>query len=485
MSDMFYDQWEPVIGLEMHVQLNTKSKVFSSAPNHYGDEPNYNISALCTGQPGSLPVLNKEVVKKAVQFGLAIDGDISLISTFDRKSFFYPDSPRNFQITQYENPISTGGQVKANGKSYKIERTNIEDDSGNLKHFNNFSGIDFNRAGAPLIEIVSKPCIHNPKDATAYAAAIRAILLYIDASDCNMEEGSLRIDANISVRLKGETALRPRIEIKNMNSLSFMEKALETEIRRQVNLYLDNPDTPYLELVTPGTYRWDAEKKQPILMRKKGSADDYRYFPEPDLTPVILTEAYIDKLRNTLPELPNDRLNRYVSDLGLTESSAEIIVNEKTLSDYFEKSLKICQTPQTLCNWITIEFAGRLKDMGKNLIDTGIPPEHMAKLVMMIDSHKITGPIAKSLVSEMLKRPGLDPEIIVENNPDYQPLDDFKTIDPIVDQVVSQNPQSVKDYKNGREKAFSFLVGTVIKLTDGKASPQVVNQLLKKKIEES
>ena len=481
---MSYDQWEPVIGLEIHVQLNTKSKIFSRAPNRFGDEPNQNISAVCTGQPGALPVLNKEVVKKAVQFGLAIGADISLISTFDRKSYFYPDSPRNFQITQFENPIIIGGEVRANGKSFAVDRAHIEDDAGNLKHFSDFAGIDFNRAGAPLIEIVSKPCMHTPKDASSFAAAIRAILLYIDASDCNMEEGSLRIDTNISVRPKGETELRPRIEIKNMNSFSFMEMALEAEIRRQIKLYLDNPDTPHLELVPPGTYRWDTEKKQPVLMRKKESADDYRYFPEPDLTPVVLTEGYVDELRNHLPELPNDRFNRYVSDLDLTEYSAEILVNEKVLSDYFEEALKVCKSPRTLCNWITVEFAGRLKDTGKNLMDVGIPPEHMAKLVEMIESNKITGRIAKSVADDMLKSPGLDPEIIITDNPDYQPLDNLREIEPLVDQVLAQNPQSVEDYKKGRDKAFAFLVGSVMKLTRGKASPQVVNQLLKNKIEE-
>ncbi len=281
-SDLPYDMWEPVIGLEMHVQLNTKTKIFSSAPNHFGDEPNVNISVVCTGQPGALPVLNKEVVKKAVQFGLAIGADITKISTFDRKSYFYPDSPRNFQITQFENPLVRGGQVIADGKIFKINRAHIEDDAGMLKHFSTFAGVDYNRAGAPLIEIVSEPCIHTAKEAVSYAMAIRAIMLYLDASDGNMEEGSLRIDANISVRPKGEKGLRPRIEIKNMNSFSFMEMAIDAEIARQISLYLNNPHRDPLDLIPPGTYRWDPELKQTVLMRKKESADDYRYFPEPD-----------------------------------------------------------------------------------------------------------------------------------------------------------------------------------------------------------
>lgn len=485
MSNLPYGDWEPVIGLEIHVQMNTKSKIFSTAPNRFGDDPNQNISAVCTGQPGALPVLNKEAVKKAVQFGLAIGAEITKVTTFDRKSYFYPDSPRNFQITQFENPLIVGGEVRVDGKSFQVDRAHIEDDAGMLKHFSSFAGVDFNRAGAPLIEIVSKPCIHSPKDASSYAAAIRAILLYIDASDGNMEEGSLRMDANISVRPKGEKTLRPRIEIKNMNSFSFMEMAIEAEIIRQIKLYHENPEKDFLELIPPGTYRWDAEKRQPILMRKKESADDYRYFPEPDLPPVVLTDEWIDELRSSLPELPHDRYKRYVSDLDLSEYAAEVLVNEKVLADYFEEALKKCKNPRSLCNWITVEFAGRLKDTGKTLLDVGIPPEHMAKLVEMIESNTITGRIAKSVADDMLKSPGLDPEKIVKNNPDYQPLDDFSSIEPLVDQVLKENPQSIIDYKNGKDKAFAFLVGSVMKLTRGKASPQVVNQLLKKKIDES
>lgn len=475
--------WEPVIGLEIHAQLNTKTKIYSPAPNRFGDDPNINISAVCTGQPGALPVINKEAVRKAVQFGLAIGAEISKISTFDRKSYFYPDSPRNFQITQFENPLIRGGEVRSNGKIFKVNRAHIEDDAGMLKHFSTFAGVDYNRAGAPLIEIVSEACIHCPKDASAYAAAIRAILLYIDACDGNMEEGSLRIDANISVRPKGEMGLRPRIEIKNMNSFSFMEMAISSEISRQIKLYLNHPHKDPLELIPPGTYRWDPELKHPVLMRKKESADDYRYFPEPDLTPLILTDAYIDEIRTKLPELPHDRYKRYISDLGLTEYAAEVLINEKFLSDYFEEALKLCKNPRLLCNWITVEFAGKLKDSGKTLLDIGILPPHIAKLVQMIDENKITGRIAKSVADDMIASPGSDPEIIVAKNPDYQPLDDVSAIEPLVDQVLAENPQSILDFKAGRDKAFAFLVGSVMKLTRGKASPQVVNDLIKKKLE--
>lgn len=482
MSDLPYDLWEPVIGLEIHAQLNTKTKIFSSAPNRFGDEPNVNISAVCTGQPGALPVLNREVVRKAIQFGLAIGAEISRVSTFDRKSYFYPDSPRNFQITQFENPLLKGGSLHAQGKTFQIHRAHIEDDAGMLKHFTTFAGVDYNRAGAPLIEIVSEPCIHSSLDAIAYAKAIRAIMLYLDACDGNMEEGSLRMDANISVRPKGEKGLRPRIEIKNMNSFSFMQMAIDSEVTRQIKLYLHHPHKDPKELIPPGTYRWDPEHKQTVLMRRKESADDYRYFPEPDLPPLILTDADIDDIRMHLPELPHDRLRRYISDLGLTEYAAETLINEKFLSDYFEEALKTCKNPRLLCNWITVEFAGRLKETGKTLQDLGIRPEHLAKLVNLIEENKITGRIAKSVADEMMKTP-LDPEIIVSKNPDYQTLDDTGAIEVLVDEVLKANPQSIAHFKQGREKAFAYLVGAVMKLTRGKASPQVVNELIRKKLQ--
>lgn len=486
MKDLPYDLWEPVIGLEIHAQLNTASKLFSSAPNHFGDEPNINISAVCTGQPGALPVLNKEAVRKAILFGLAVNAQISPVSTFDRKSYFYPDSPRNFQITQFENPLVRGGHIAADveGKSmtFAIDRAHIEDDAGMLKHFTTFAGVDYNRAGAPLIEIVSKPCMHSPSEAVAYAMAIRAIVLYLDICDGNMEEGSLRIDANISVRRKGEKQLRPRVEIKNLNSFTYMQMAIESEIARQIGLYITYPDRSYSELIPTGTYRWDQEAKQTVLMRKKESADDYRYFPEPDLPPIVLTQADLDALRSQLPELPHERFKRYVSDLGLTEYAASTLINDKGLADYFESALKISPLPRQLCNWITVEFAGRLKESGKTLHSIGLPPSHLAQLVAMIDQNKITGKIAKAVADEMVANPAFSPEFIVSQNPDYQPVGDLGSLEPIIDQVLAENPQSIADFKAGRDRAFAFLVGQVMKLTRGKASPQIVNELLKKKM---
>ncbi|MDP1608012.1 MAG: Asp-tRNA(Asn)/Glu-tRNA(Gln) amidotransferase subunit GatB [Chlamydiales bacterium] len=486
MTPVSYDEWEPVVGLEIHVQLNTKSKLFSSAANHFGDEPNTNISVVCTGQPGALPVLNKEAVRKAVQFGLAIKAEISLVSTFDRKSYFYPDSPRNFQITQFEHPIITGGKITAfvdgHAKTFHINRAHLEDDAGMLKHFTTFAGVDYNRAGAPLIEIVSEPCIHSGKEASSYASAIRAILLYLDVSDGNMDEGSLRMDANISVRPKGSSELRPRIEIKNMNSFSFLEMAIESEFKRQVALYKKNPDVAPQELILPGTYRWDPEKKEAILMRRKETADDYRYFPEPDLVPITLTQSYIDQIRNTLPELPAERYGRYQTELNLTPYAAALLINDKPLCDYFERTLTLYSDPRKLCNWVSVEFPGRLKESGQTLDSIGIPPAHVAKLLQMIDTGLITGRIAKQVADDMVASPGLDPETIVKQNPDYSAVNNASEIEPLVDQVLKDNPSSIADYKAGREKALAFLVGQVMKLSKGKASPAIVNELILKKI---
>lgn len=479
-------KWETVIGLEIHAELNTKSKLFSVAPNRFGDEPNTNITEVCTGQPGALPVLNQEAVKKAVQLGCALNAKVAHFSKFDRKSYFYPDSPRNFQITQFDQPIVIGGTVIAEvegvEKSFQVNRVHLEDDAGMLKHFAGFAGVDYNRAGVPLVEIVSEACIHSAKEAVAYAMAVKAILQYIDASDCNMEEGSLRVDCNISVRLVGEKGFRNKIEIKNMNSFSYMEMAIEAEVKRQIQEYTSNPDKPPQEVITQATYRWDPENKKTVLMRRKESADDYRYFPEPDLVPIVLSDAYIEEMRALLPELPLQRERRYVKELGLSPASAFILVSEKPLADYFEEGLSLSKNARSLCNWIITEFAGRYKDTGKSLLSSGIPPEHVGKLVNMIDKGVITGRIAKQVADEMVAHPGKDPEAIVAADPNLQPVHDQGEIEQLVDKVIAENGQSVIDYQAGKGKAFAFLVGQVMKLSSGKASPQVVNDLLNQKI---
>lgn len=486
MTETSYKEWEMVIGLEIHVQLKTRSKLFSSSPNRFGDEPNTNIGIVDTGQPGSLPILNKEAVEKAVLFGCAIGAEISPFSKFDRKSYFYPDSPRNFQITQFNQPIIRGGQISADVegkmKEFRINRAHLEDDAGMLKHFNEFAGIDYNRAGAALIEIVSEPCLFSPKEATAFASAIKAILQTTEVADCNMEEGGLRFDVNISVRPKGDLSLRPKVEVKNLNSFAFMEMAIEAEFRRQVRAYIDSPHLPPEKVISSHTCRFDTATKNTVPMRTKEEAEDYRYFPEPDLLPIILSKEYIEEIRNSLPELPLQKYQRYVETLALAKEAAFFLAGDKKLSDYFEEGLKTCKNSRALCNWILVEFAGRLKEQGTLLYDSAIKSDQIATLVNLIDQKKITGRIAKEIADFMALTPGKSPEKIIAENPLFEALHDTGEIELIVDQVLKENQSSIDDYKAGKDKAFNYLVGQVMKLSKGKAAPEIVKELIDKKI---
>jgi aspartyl-tRNA(Asn)/glutamyl-tRNA(Gln) amidotransferase subunit B len=474
--------WEAVIGLEIHAQLNSKSLMFGTAPNRFGDEPNVNLDYLNTGQPGALPVINKEAVKKATSFGLAVGATVNLCSVFDRKSYFYPDCPLNFQITQFYKPIVSGGEiiteVEGETKTFQIHHAHLENDAGKLIHFPDFTGVDFNRSGAPLLEIVSEACMHSAKDASAYAMAVKAILEYIDSSDCNMQEGQFRMDVNISVRKKGETGLRPKAEIKNMNSFFNMELAIASEIERQIEFYINNPD----KKIISGTYRFDLEKNRTVLMRAKETADDYRYFPEPDLPPLVLTKKFVDDLKEALPELPRAKFQRYVTNLGLSAYSACLLVNDKPLLDDFEEGLKIAKNPKSFCNWLTVEFIGRIKESGKNLQELGIDIKHIALLSNLIEDATITGRIAKSVADDMVKNPGKSPQEIVKENPNYQPIRDTSIIEPIVAKVLAANGPSVTDYKNGREKALQYLIGQVMKECKGQATPELTKELLLKQI---
>jgi len=351
-----------------------------------------------------------------------------------------------------------------------------------LKHFSDFAGVDYNRAGAPLLEIVSQPCLFSPKDASAYAIALKAILEYLGVSNCNMEEGSMRIDTNVSVRPKGDKKLRNKVEIKNLNSFTHMEMGIEAELRRQIRAYIEHPQEDPNIVVPSCTMRLDLEKKQTVIMRSKEEAKDYRYFPEPDLPPIILKTAYIENIRKNLPELPRERYNRYTEKLKLTPYNASILINDKALSDYYETALKSCKNPASLCNWITVEFVGRFKNSGIPLIESGIPPEHIGLLVSLIDSKKITGRIAKEIADLMILSPGKDPEQLIKENPNFQAIHETSAIEPLVDEVLCENAQSVQDFQRGKDKAFNFLVGQVMKRSKGKASPDVVKDLLIKKI---
>ena len=481
-------EWEAIIGLEIHAQLNTASKLFSSDRNRFGDDPNTNISEVSVALPGSLPVLNKEAVKKAIRFGLAIQGHVQLWSRFDRKSYFYPDCPRNFQITQFDFPIIKGGIVTAlvNGeeKQFSIRCVQLEDDAGMLKHFSTCAGIDFNRAGAPLIEIVSDPCMRSAKEAVAYATGVRSILDYIDACDCNMQEGSLRFDVNVSVRKTSETGFRNKVEIKNLNSFSNMESAIEHEIPRQIALYTSNPGKDPAHVLPPSTYRWDPDLGVTVLMRSKEGPADYRYFPEPDLLPLVVTQEDVDAERVKLPELPLEKERRYVREYGLSPLQSYFLTSDKKMADYYEQALSFCHQPKAIANWIAVEFTGRLKEKGKVIWGSGIPPSDVAVLVGMIQEGVITGKIAKSVADDMVAQPGVSPRAIVENKPLYRPFDDTEQLLRIVEEVIAENTQLVQEVLAGRERVFAFLVGQVMKKTKGSAPPDRVNSLLREAIQQ-
>ncbi len=483
----YLDIYEPVIGLEIHAQLNTKSKLFSSDQNHFGDDPNTNISPLSVAMPGSLPVLNKEAVRKAIQFGLSIGGEIQTWSRFDRKSYFYPDCPRNYQITQFDHPIIIGGKVIAlcEGveKEFGVTKVQLEDDAGMLKHFSTFAGVDYNRSGVPLIEIVSDPCMHSSKEASAYASAVHKILDYLDASSCNMEEGALRFDVNVSVRKRGEKGLRNRIEIKNMNSFSNLELAVEHEIERQIALYEAHPDLDPAQVLSQSTYRWDPETNQTVLMRTKEDAEDYRYFPEPDLLPLVITKEEIEDCRKKLPELPLDKERRYVKEFALSDQQSYFLTSDRRIAFYFEAALQEGVSPKSVANWIAVEFTGRLKEKGKAVFDSGIRPEDIGTLVLMLQQGIVTGKTAKTVADLMVATPGLSPRTIVENNPHLRPFANTEQLGSIIQEVVQKNRQSVVDFRAGKDRAFGFLVGQVMKETKGSASPEEVNRLLKDAIE--
>ncbi|MCH9617187.1 MAG: Aspartyl/glutamyl-tRNA(Asn/Gln) amidotransferase subunit B [Chlamydiia bacterium] len=477
-----YDEFEAVIGLEIHCQMNTKTKFFGRETNSSLAEPNANIGFVDTGQPGALPVINKEAVKKAIAFGLAVDAQINETSTFDRKSYFYPDCPFNYQITQFYHPIITGGSITCDVdgilKTFSIEHTHMENDAGKLVHFPDFTGVDYNRSGAPLIEIVSDPCMHTPREAGAYARAIYSILKYIRTSDCNMQEGHLRMDANISVRLKGETELRPKAEVKNMNSFVNMEMAIESEIRRQIAFYRANPD----KRIKTGTYRFDLEKKKTILMRSKESADDYRYFPEPDLPPLVLEQAFINDVKDNLPELPVAKRKRFVEKIGLSEYFADLLIDDISLCDFFEAGEKHCTNPKAYCNWVAVEFGARANAQNKHVKDLEISPKNIASLVNMIEKGTITGKMAKEIADIMIASPEKTPMSIAEGDSRFKPMDNTAALEAIIDTIISENPDSIQDFKNGKDKAFQFLVGKVMKQTKGTAPPPLVKEMILKRL---
>lgn len=469
--------YEAVIGLEVHAQLKTESKIFSSASADFGGSPNSHVNPLCIGMPGVLPVLNARALKFAVKAALATNCKINLKSRFARKNYFYPDLPKGYQISQYEEPFSEHGwlEVDSGGSKRKINITRIhmEEDAGKLIHEDSLtsSHVDLNRAGVPLIEIVSEPEIANAEEAVSYVRKIRSILQYIGVCDGNMEEGSLRCDANISIRPVGTEELGTKAEIKNLNSFRFIQKAIEYEISRQTAV-LENGDN-----VVQETRLFDSKKGVTFSMRSKEEAHDYRYFPDPDLLPVVLDQEWVKELKESLPELPDARFERFVRDYDLTEDESTLLTSTRDLSDYFEKCLETYDKPKQLSNWITTELLRELSS-DDDIKDFAVSPQMLSELLTLADEGTINRKIAKEIFPEMISSGAAAKEIISKKG--IEQISDSSEIEELVRRIIDAHPGEVERLKEGDEKLMGFFVGQVMKETKGKANPKIVNETIKK-----
>ena len=466
-------EFEAVIGLEVHAQLKTDTKMFCSCKTDFKDEPNTNTCPVCYGLPGALPVINKRAVEFAIKAGLAFNCKINLTSVFSRKNYFYPDLPKGYQITQYEIPICEGGEVKVDeGKSFRLERIHLEEDAAKSMHRGDRTLIDFNRSGIPLIEIVSKPDMRSGEDAYRYLVQLRAILRYLGICDGNMEEGSLRCDANISVRPKGQKELGTKTELKNLNSFRFVQKAIDYEIKRQIEVIKSGGR------IVQETRLYDEKKNETRPMRSKEKAHDYRYFPEPDLKPLVITEEEIESIRKTMPELPLEKALRFVEEFGIKKEDAYFLTLEKSLADYFEKVAKESGNPKTASALIQTELLRELNAEKKPIDQCELKPETLVKLIKLIDNKTISMKIAKDIFPEIYKT-NKDPEVLVKEKGLVQ-ITDESAIEEICKKVIDANPSQVEKYRGGKQGLFGFFVGQVMKETRGKANPQIVNRILKK-----
>ncbi|MBI5050241.1 MAG: Asp-tRNA(Asn)/Glu-tRNA(Gln) amidotransferase subunit GatB [Nitrospirae bacterium] len=473
-------QYEAVIGLEIHAQLLTDSKMFCGCSTKFGSEPNTQTCPVCIGMPGVLPVMNKKAIEYVIKTGLAVNCNIAPYSRFARKNYFYPDLPKGYQISQYELPLCEGGYVEItdNGASKKIRLTRIhlEEDAGKNIHegTGNYSLVDLNRAGTPLMEVVSEPDIRSPKEAVEFMKKLRIILRYIGVCDGNMEQGSLRCDANVSVRPSGQKELGVKTEIKNMNSFKFIEKAIDYEIKRQIKILNDGGR------IIQETRLWDSDRGTTESMRSKEEAHDYRYFPEPDLVPVEVEQSWAEKIKAQLIELPDSRRNRFISQYGLPQSDTEILTSEMPIAEWFEKAVKLGGDPKAVSNWIMGEFMRLLNEENKQIDECALKPEQLVGLLKLIDKGIISGKIAKTVFEEMY-RTGKDAGEIVKEKGLVQ-ITDESAIEKAVDDVIAKNSKEVERFKAGDENLLGFFVGQIMKATRGKANPKIVNELLRKKL---
>ncbi len=473
-------QYEAVIGLEIHAQLLTETKIFCGCSTKFGAEPNTQTCPVCNGMPGVLPVMNRKAVEYVVRTGLALDCEISSHSRFARKNYFYPDLPKGYQISQFELPLCGQGNVDVlvDGESSRIglTRIHLEEDAGKNIHEEGGSEscVDLNRAGVPLMEIVTDPDIRNPREAVEFVKKIRAIVRYIGVCDGNMEQGSLRCDANVSIRPEGVEELGVKTEIKNMNSFRFIEKALEYEIKRQIKALKNG------EKIIQETRLWNTEKSITESMRSKEGAHDYRYFPDPDLVPIEFDNSWVKKIKEELPELPDNKLQRFTKDYELPEQDAELLVSERAIAEWFEETVRLGAAPKVSGNWIKGEFARLLNDENKQIDEALLKPQHLVDMIQLIDKGTISGKIAKTVFEEMYKT-GRDAGTIVKEKGLVQ-VSDESEIEKIIDEIIEKSPGEVERFRGGEAKLMSFFVGQAMKATKGKANPKIVNELLKKKL---
>ena len=467
-------EYEAVIGLEIHVQMDTRTKMFCSCPVEFGAEPNTNVCPVCLGMPGSLPVINKKAVEFAIRASLALNCTVHTESVFARKNYFYPDLPKGYQISQYEKPIATDGyldiEVEGQKRRVRIRRLHIEEDAGKNIHEGSKSYVDLNRAGTPLMEIVTEPDISSPEEARVFLETLRNIMRYAGVSKADMEKGQLRCDINVSIRPKGSDKLGTRTEVKNVNSFRFVQKALEYEIERQVKLVSEGGE------VVQETRTFDPSTGKTYTMRSKEEAEDYRYFPDPDLLPLVFEQSWIEEIKETMPELPHQRTERYIKEYGLSEYEAKVLTDNKELGDFFERSVKALNEPKTIANWLLNDLLGLLNERQIPLEESPVSPEGLAELVKLIKESVISTKIGKEVIKEMVET-GKEASQIVEEK-GLKQITDESAIKGIVQEVVSKFPEEAERYKQGEEKLMGFFVGQVMKATKGKANPKLVNQLL-------
>ena len=474
-------QYETVIGLEVHVELATKTKIFCSCSTEFGGAPNTHTCPVCTGMPGSLPVLNKQVVEYALAVGLATNCQIHQNCKFDRKNYFYPDNPQNYQISQLYLPICHDGWVEIeteNGtKKVGIHEIHMKEDAGKLVHdeWEGCSLVDYNRSGVPLIEIVSEPDMRSADEVIAYLEKLRLLIQYLGASDCKLQEGSMRADVNLSVREVGAKEFGTRTEMKNLNSFKAIARAIEGETARQIDLIESG------EGVVQETRRWDDTKERSYAMRSKEDAQDYRYFPDPDLVPVIISDEWIEEIRSRQPEFRTEKLERYKEEFDIPQYDAEILTNSKKLADIFEQTTAICKKPKKVSNWLMVETLRLLKDNNQEPEDLKFAPENLAKLIDLVDEGTINNKTAKE-VFEVIFKEDVDPQAYVEEH-GLKSVNDEGALRAVIEEIVAANPQSVSDYKGGKQKAMGFLVGQTMRAMKGKADPGSVNKILKEILE--